>query len=196
MGPLRISIIAIMAFVILGISPLLGSGQFIMPYGLFKPTFFIILVIGLIVQKKKVRFSEATAFVWTLGLALSSKFIFDIFWDNNMTEEKIRFYYSFHDLANLVTYVFLLLWMLLIAWKEKGSWSVLQVIGAVGFFVCLLLNAFEWTILPATIWFGGMLMMKNRHTVDYALAVFLYFVVASTWLSAYFFGMDTILIQL
>jgi len=196
MDPVRIAIIAIMVFVILGISPLLGSGQFVLPIGLFKPAFFLILAIGLIVQKTKIKFSEATAFVWTLGLLLSSKFIFDIFWNGSLSEDQINFYYGFHDFTNLVTYSFLLLWMLLIAWRENSRWSVLQVIGGIGFFCCLLLNLFEWTILPVSIWFGGMLLMKNRQTVDYALAVFLFFVVVSTWLSAYFFGVDTILLQL
>lgn len=196
MDPVRIAIIAIMAFVILGLGLLLQSGQFVLPVGLFKPAFFLICAIGLIVQKSKIKFSEVTAILWTLGLLLSSKFIFDIFWNGNLSEEQINFYYWFHDFTNLVTYTFLLLWMLLIAWKENSKWSVLQIIGGIGLFSCLLLNLFEWTILPVSIWFGGMLFIKNRQTVDYALAVFLFFVVVATWVSAYFFGVDAILLQL
>src|SRR6218665_3662254 len=196
MDPFRIAIIAIMAYVILGLAPLLDSGQFVLPIGLFKPTFFVILVIGLIVQKKKLQFSDAVALVWTFGLLLTSKFIFDIFWNRELTENQINIYYGIHDIGNLITYIFLLFWMLLIAWREKSRLSIDQVIGALGFFVCLMMNAFIWTIFPLIIWFLGMFFQKKRNALHYGLATFLFFVVVAVWCSAYFFGEDAILLQL
>jgi len=195
MEPVRITIIAIMAYVILGLAPLLESGQLVLPYTLFKPTFLLILIVGIIVQKKKMQFAESVAFVWTGGLLLTSKFVFDIFWNRELTDNEFNFYYSLRDYTNLATYVSLLLWMLLIAWKENSKLSVIQVIGAIGLFVCLMSNELTWIILPTLVWYSGMFLQKNRKTVNYALAVFLMFTIVSVWLSAYFFGIDAVLIQ-
>ncbi len=196
MDPLRVAIIAIMAYVILGLGLLLQSGQFVLPIGLFKPTFLVILIVGLIIQKKKIQLSEIAAFVWASGMLLTSKFLFfDILMNRELSDDQITFYGDLHNWANLVSYIFLLFWMLLMAWKEKSKLSILQVIGALGFFSCLMLNEFVWIILPTLIWYSGVFLQKNRKTANDALAVFLTFVVVSIWLSAYFFGEEAVLQQ-
>lgn len=197
MEPFRIAIIAIMAFVILGLAPLFDSGQFILPIGLLKPTFSIILLIGLFIEKKKLKLVEYAALVWAIGFLVTSKFLFDIVFRGSVSKSTLNLYYDFHAFVTLISYIALLLWMLLLAWKEKNnSWSIIQAIGAVGMFASLMMNELLWLLPLVIVWYLGIHFQKKKGTVHKALALFLFFTVVATWLSAYFFGHDAILLQL
>lgn len=196
MDSFRIAVIAILVFVILGIAPLLDSGQFIIPFGLLKPTFVVILIIGFFIERKKLKLLDYVAMFWTAGLLVTSKFLFEIFLQGRISDNSLEIYKDFHANATLLTYIALLLWMLLLAWKDKNNWSIVQLVGALGIFSSFLLNELFWLLPLVMLWYLGIYFQKKKGTLHSGLAVFFLFTIVVVWLSAYFFGRDAVLLQL
>lgn len=196
MEPFRIAVIAIAAYVIIGLAPFLESGQFVLPIGLFKPTFFIIAVLGFIQQKKRLKFNDYVLLLWSLLFAFTSKFIIDLVWGASMTPEATERFFTLQAWLHLLAYLILMLWMTGYAWRKMYIFGTLQLIGATGMLACLLLNFYIWLPLPALLWFIGVALQKEKEEVPYAIAVFMIFFICSAWISGCFFGADAILLQL
>ena len=196
MDPLRVAVIAIMAFVILALAPFLETGTFVLPFGLFMPAFFIIAVAGLIIQSKKPGLSEYIALIWTFGLCVSSKFVADIFLNESTPKDTKEIYLTAKEIIKLIVYLLLLLWIVLQADRTKTIWKWLQIIGGLGILCCLFLEMSGLLIIPTLLWFAGVLVSNKTRDTHYALAVFFTFLVLAGTITGYFFGAEAIILQL
>ena len=196
MNPFKITIIAISAYMMLAINLFLDVKQFVLPIGLFKPTLFVIAVLSLVVLKKKPQPIDWVLVSWTALLGFSSKFFLDIVINQqamDMHENAILLAIS---ITHIVAYLLLLFWIIFNSRTVDTLPRFLQLLGGVGLFACFFLDNYLLLLIPAIVWFAGVVLQKNKTEIYYAVSLFLVFSVISLWLTGYFFGAESVLNQL
>lgn len=196
MNPFKITIIAIAAYMMLALNLFLDVKQFVLPIGLFEPTFFILALLILIVVKKKPQPIDWVLLTWTALLSFSSKFFLDIIISQqsmDLHENVILFVLS---VAHILAYLLMFFWIIFNSRSVETLSRLLQLIGGIGLLACLFMDFYLYVIIPAIVWFVGVMLQKNKTEVYNAISIFLAFVIISLWLTGYFFGAESVLKQL
>ncbi len=198
MNPFKITIIAIAAYMMIALNLFLEVKQFVLPIGLFKPTFFVLTIamLGLVITKRKLNADDWMLIAWTALISFSSKFFLDIVIGQQAMDQQENAILLMISLAHIVAYLLLLLWVLSNAWKSTLLPKTIQIIGGLGMFACLFLDYYIVIIIPSIIWFTGVVLDKAKTENYYGMSVFLVFTIVSTWLTGYFFGAEAVLNQL
>lgn len=196
MNPFKITIIAISAYMMLAINLFLDVKQFVLPIGLFKPTLFVIAVLSLIVVKKKPQPIDWVLLLWTALLGFSSKFFLDIVINQQAMDSHENIILLVVSIAHIIAYLLLLFWIIYHSRSVNTFPRFLQLLGGVGLFSCLFLDNYLFVLIPAIVWFTGVVLQKNKSEVYYGISLFLVFCVISLWLTGYFFGAESVLNQL
>ncbi len=196
MNPFKVTIIAISVFVLTAFTLFLDTGHFVMPIGLFKPTLILLVVLCLWFNKKRLVFTDFVLIGWALLLSLSSKFFLDIVLSQKIVSESADGVFAFLSLTHIVAFLLLFLWMSLIAWKQDLKSRTIQIVGALGMFVCFYADLYVLLIIPTVVWFIGTLIHKQKNETYDAISIFLFFAIAGSWITAYFYGSQAVLLQL
>jgi hypothetical protein len=196
MNPFKITIIAISVFVLTALTLFLDTGHFVMPIGLFKPTLILLVVLCLWFNKKRLIFTDFVLIGWALLLSLSSKFFLDIVLSQKIVSESADGVFAFLSLTHIVAFLLLFLWMILIAWKQDLKSRSIQIVGALGMFACFYANLYVLLIIPTIVWFIGTFIHKQKNETYEAISIFLFFAIAGSWITAYFYGSQAVLLQL
>lgn len=196
MNPFRIAIITISVFLLTALTLFLDTGHFVMPVGLMKPTLIVLVVLCLYFNKKKLVFVDLVLIGWALLLSLSSKFFLDIVLSEDMIGASKSRILAILSLTHLVAFLLLFLWMILISWKQDLKTRSIQMFGALGMFVCFYANLYVLLIIPTVVWFTGTFITKQKNETYEAVSIYLFFVIAGSWITAYFYGSQAVLLQL
>lgn len=196
MNPFKITIIAIAAYMMLALNLFLDVKQFVLPIGLFKPTFFILALLSLIVVKKKPQPIDWVLLTWTALLSFSSKFFLDIIISQQSMDSHENVILFILSVAHILAYLLMFFWIILNSRSIETLSRFLQLIGGIGLLACLFMDFYLYVIIPAIVWFVGVMLQKNKTEVYNAISIFLAFVIISLWLTGYFFGAESVLKQL
>jgi len=191
----RIPQIAIATALVFGVIIFLESGKFIMPFGLFKPALFICAVIILIAEKKKLQIVDWLLVGWTAVLAATATFTLQFFFSEETAEKHGELMLTVLSFLQIIGFSLLFLWQIAVSKTSSFFTKSLQIVGAAGMFAALLLNSYFWLLAPTVLWFLGLAIEKKRSS-NYGMALLLFFVIVTCWVSGYFFGMESIAGQL
>lgn len=196
MNPFKVTIIAISVFVLTALTLFLDTGHFVMPIGLLKPTLVLLAALCLWFNKKRLVFTDLVLISWALLLSLSSKFFLDIVLSQKIVSESADGVFAFLSLTHVVAFLLLFLWMILIAWKQDLKSRTIQIVGGLGMFACFYANLYVLLIIPTIVWFIGTLITRQKNETYEAISIFLFFAIAGSWITAYFYGSQAVLLQL
>ncbi len=191
----RIPQIAIATALVFGVIIFLESGKFILPFGLFKPALFICTVIILIAEKKKLQLVDWLLIGWTTILAATSTFVLQFFFSEATAEKHAELMLVVLSFMQILGFSLLFLWQIAVSKPSSFFTKFLQITGAAGMLIALLLNSYFWLLAPTVLWFLGLAIEKKRSS-SYGMALLLFFAIISCWVSGYFFGMESIVAQL
>ena len=189
----RIVLLAILTAGMYGLSTLMKDGAFIFPFGLYKVGLFLVAVILLIANRKKIRLKEVTLILWTAFLAVSSKFVMQLIFTDLDFEEKQGSMIAFSSWFFLGFVLFFFIWQILLAFEDKTMYRWLQIANAVAMAICLMMNMFEWLIVPSWMWLMTVFLSKAENPMHKSIAGLVGFIILSSWCSALYFGKDAIL---
>jgi len=189
----RIVLLAVLTAGMYGISTLMKDGVFIFPFGLYKIGLFLVAVILLIANRKKIGLKEVTLILWTGFLAVSSKFMIQLFFSDHDLEQKMDFTLAFSSWFFLGFVVFFFIWQILIALEDNTVYRWLQIANALAMTSCLMFNLFEWLIVPTWMWLLSVFLNKTENSLHKSVVGLLGFLIVSAWCSALYFGKDAIL---
>lgn len=189
----RIVLLAILTAGMYGLSTLMKDGAFIFPFGLYKVGLFLVTAILLIANRKKIRLKEVTLILWTVFLALSSKFVMQLIFTDLDFEEELDSMLTFSSWFFLGFVLFFFVWQVLLAFEDKTMYRWLQIANAVAMTVCLMMNMFEWLIVPTWMWLMTVFLSKTENPMHKSVAGLVGFIILSSWCSALYFGKEAIL---
>jgi hypothetical protein len=191
----RIVLLSILTACIYATTIFAESGVFLLPFGLFKPALFILAVV-LVIVNKRFGWQEIMLLLATFSGVLSSKMVLDIFISHTYYfEHKIEIE-TFTSLALLSFTIFLLIWQVLIAWKDKTQFRWLQIINGLVMLTCIWTELYFWLIVPTLMWLMSVFLSRNENSLHKSFAGLYGFVIISCWISGVFFGAETILLNL
>jgi len=188
----RIVLLSILTACIYATTIFAESGVFLLPFGLFKPALFLIAAI-LVIVNKRFGWQELMLLLATFSLTLSSNVVLQIFISQS--------YYLKHQLeiklfiswALLSFTIFLFVWQVLIAWKDKTQFRWLQMINGLVMLACIWTELYIWLIVPTMMWLMSVFLSRNENPMHKSMAGLLGFVIISSWCSALYFGKEAIL---
>ncbi len=189
----RIVLLAILTASMYGLSIYMQDGVFIFPFGLYKAGLFLVAVILLIANKKKIRLKETMLIVWTLSLAVSSKFIMQLLFTDSDFERNLDSMVLFSSWFFLAFALSFFTWQILLAFEDKTMYRWLQIANAVAMMICLMMNMFEWLIVPTWMWLMSVFLNKAENPLHKSVAGLVGFIIVSSWCSALYFGKEAIL---
>lgn len=189
----RIVLLAVLTAGMYGLSTLMKDGAFIFPFGLYKVGLFLVAIILLIANRKKIRLMEVTLILWTVSLALSSKFVMQLIFADRDFEHEMDSMITFSSLFFLAFVLFFFAWQLLIAFEDKTMYRWLQIANAVAMMTCLMMNMFEWLIVPTWMWLMTIFLSRAENPMHKSVAGLVGFIIVSSWCSALYFGKEAIL---
>lgn len=194
----RIVLLGIMTALMFAVFSFSQSGLFILPFGLYKPGVFIVSIALLINERRKLSLPDYVMLLWALSLALSSRFIHQLFISEHQFithSETIKFWSS---LFMLIFYLLFFFWQILLVWKEQSYFKWLQMVNALVMFAILLLGykyplLYFWIMVPTMMWITSVFMGRTPNEVHRSMAGMMAFVILSVWFSALYFGMPEVL---
>lgn len=189
----RIVLLAILTAGMYGISTFMKDGAFILPFGLYKPGLLLVAAALLIANRKNLRLIDISLILWTLCLAISSKFILQLIYSDSDFEEKMDSLIRFSSLSFLAFVLLFFGWQLLLAFQDKTMYRWLQIANALAMMACLMMNMFEWLIVPTCMWLTTVFISRTENPMHKSMAGLFGFVVLSSWCSALYFGKEAIL---
>ncbi|WP_341905417.1 MULTISPECIES: hypothetical protein [Fluviicola] len=189
----RIVLLAVLTASMYGLSMYMSDGAFIFPFGLYKVGLLLVAIILLIANRKKPRLMEVTLILWTLSLAISSKFIMQLLFTDNDFETRMDSLITFSSLFFLAFVLFFFAWQLLLAFQDKTMYRWLQIANAVAMMICLMMNMFEWLIVPTWMWVMTVFLSRSENPMHKSVAGLVGFIIVSSWCSALYFGKEAIL---
>lgn len=189
----RIVLLAVLTASMYGLSMYMSDGAFIFPFGLYKVGLLLVAVILLIANRKKPRLMEVTLILWTLSLTISSKFIMQLLFTDSDFETRMDSLITFSSLFFLAFVLFFFAWQLLLAFQDKTMYRWLQIANAVAMMICLMMNMFEWLIVPTWMWLMSVFLSRAENPMHKSVAGLLGFIIVSSWCSALYFGKEAIL---
>lgn len=189
----RIVLLAILTAGMYGLSTLMKDGAYIFPFGLYKVGLFLVAVILLIANRKKIRLKEVTLILWTGFLAVSSRFVMQLIFKDLDFEERPDSMIVFSSWFFLGFILFFFIWQVLLALEDKTLYRWLQIANAVAMTSCLMMNMFEWLIVPSWMWLMTVFLSKTENPLHKSVAGLVGFIILSSWCSALYFGKDAIL---
>lgn len=189
----RIVLLAVLTASMYGLSMYMSDGAFILPFGLYKVGLFLVALILLIANKTKPRLKEVALILWTLSLAISSKFIMQLLFTDNDFESDMDSLMTFSSLFFLAFVLFFFGWQILLAFEDKTMYRWLQIANAVAMMTCLMMNMFEWLIVPTWMWLTTVFLSRTENPMHKSVAGLVGFIIVSSWCSALYFGKEAIL---
>lgn len=189
----RIVLLAVLTASMYGLSMYMSDGAFIFPFGLYKVGLFLVALILLIANKTKPRLKEVALILWTLSLAISSKFIMQLLFTDHDFESDMDSLMTFSSLFFLAFVLFFFGWQILLAFEDKTLYRWLQIANAVAMMTCLMMNMFEWLIVPTWMWLMTVFLSRTENPMHKSVAGLVGFIIVSSWCSALYFGKEAIL---
>lgn len=189
----RIVLLAVLTASMYGLSMYMSDGAFIFPFGLYKVGLFLVAIILLIANRKKPGLMEVTLILWTLSLAISSKFIMQLVFSDTDFEIRKNSLIIFSSLFFLAFVLLFFGWQLLLAFQDKTIYRWLQIANAVAMMICLMMNMFEWLIVPTWMWLMSVFLSRTENPMHKSVAGLVGFIIVSSWCSALYFGKEAIL---
>ena len=126
----RIVLLAVLTAGMYGVSTFMKDGAFIFPFGLYKAGLFLVTAILLIANRKKLRLKEVTLLLWTVFLAVSSKFIMQLIFSDRDFEQDSVSMVIFSSWFFLGFVIFFFAWQVLLALEDKTLYRWLQIANA------------------------------------------------------------------
>lgn len=189
----RIVLLAVLTASMYGLSTFMKDGAFIFPFGLYKVGLLLVAAVLLIANRKKIRLKEVTLILWTFFLAVSSKFVMQLLFSELDFEEEPDSIIVFSSWFFLGFVVFFFFWQILLAFEDKTMYRWLQIANGAAMSVCLMMNMFEWLIVPTWMWLLSVFLSKSENPMHKSVAGLVGFVILSSWGSALYFGKEAIL---
>ncbi|WP_343631591.1 hypothetical protein [Fluviicola sp.] len=189
----RIVLLAVLTASMYGLSTFMKDGAFIFPFGLYKVGLFLVAAILLIANRKKIRLKEVTLILWTVFLAVSSKFVMQLLFSDLDFEEEPDSIIVFSSWFFLGFVVFFFFWQILLAFEDKTMYRWLQIANGAAMSVCLMIGLFEWLIVPTWMWLLSVFLSKSENPMHKSVVGLVGFVILSSWCSALYFGKEAIL---
>jgi len=189
----RIVLLAVLTASMYGLSMYMSDGAFIFPFGLYKIGLLLVAIILLIANRKKPRLMEVTLILWTFSLAISSKFILQLLFTDSDFETRMDSLIIFSSSFFLAFVLFFFAWQLLLAFQDKTMYRWLQIANAVAMMICLMMNMFEWLIVPTWMWLMSVFLSRSENPMHKSVAGLVGFIIVSSWCSALYFGKEAIL---
>lgn len=189
----RIVLLAVLTASMYGLSMYMSDGAFIFPFGLYKIGLLLVAIILLIANRKKPRLMEVTLILWTLSLAISSKFIMQLLFTDSDLETRMDSLIIFSSSFFLAFVLFFFAWQILLAFQDKTMYRWLQIANAVAMMICLMMNMFEWLIVPTWMWLMTVFLSRSENPMHKSVAGLVGFIIVSSWCSALYFGKEAIL---
>jgi hypothetical protein len=189
----RIVLLAVLTAGMYGLSIYMDDGTFVLPFGLYKIGLLLVAIILLVANKKKPGLKEITLILWTLFLAVSSKFVMQLIFSDRDFEREMDSMLTFSSWFFLGFVLFFFFWQLLIAFEDNTVYRWLQIANALAMMICLLLNMYEWFLVPTWMWLLSVFLNKAENPLHKSMVGLVGFVILSSWFSALYFGKDAIL---
>lgn len=189
----RIVLLAVLTAGMYGLSTLMKDGAFIFPFGLYKAGLFLVAIVLLIANRKKIGLKEVTLILWTAFLAVSSKFVMQLIFAERDFEREMNTMVSFSSWFFLGFVLFFFFWQMLLAFEDDTMYRWLQIANALAMMACLMMNLFEWLIVPTWMWLMSLFLSKAENPMHKSMAGLVGFVIVSSWCSALYFGKEAIL---
>jgi hypothetical protein len=189
----RIVLLAVLTASMYGLSMYMSDGAFILPFGLYKVGLLLVAIILLIANRKKPGLMDVTLILWTLSLAISSKFIMQLVFTDTDFETKMDSLITFSSAFFLAFVLFFFAWQILLAFQDKTMYRWLQIANAVAMMICLMMNMFEWLIVPTWMWLMSVFLSRAENPMHKSVAGLVGFIIVSSWCSALYFGKEAIL---
>jgi uncharacterized Tic20 family protein len=80
-----------------------------------------------------------------------------------------------------------------VASVEKTWFRTLQIVNAFVMFTCILTNQYMWLLVPTFMWVLSVQLSKSADDSSKSFVNYFLFIVVSTWISALYFGYESIL---
>lgn len=189
----RIVLLAVLTAGMYGLSTYMQDGAFILPFGLYKVGLFVIAILLFIANRKKLRLAEVTLILWSVSLAVSSKFVMQLIFSDRDFEREMDVMITFSSWFFLAFILFFFAWQVIIAMEDKTLYRWLQIANAVAMMICLMMNMFEWFIVPTWMWLMSVFLSRTENPMHKSMAGLVGFIILSSWCSALYFGKEAIL---
>jgi hypothetical protein len=189
----RIVLLAVLTAGMYGLSTFMKDGAYLFPFGLYKVGAFLVATILVIANRKKIRLKEVTLILWSVFLAVSSKFVMQLIFSDRDFEQGLDTMIVFSSWFFLGFVVFFFFWQILIAWEDKTMYRWLQIANGAAMSVCLMMNMFEWLIVPTWMWLLSVFLSKTENPMHKSMVGLVGFIIISSWCSALYFGQEAIL---
>ncbi len=185
----RIVFLTILTLLIYATTLFFEAGLFLLPFGIFKLSLFFV-AIALTALSKRMNLRNGILISATGCLAFSSHFFLQFFFSE---EENIATIELITSISVILFSLLFLVWQVLVASIEKTWFRTLQIVNAFVMFTCILTNQYMWLLVPTFMWVLSVQLSKSVDDSSKSFVNYFLFIVVSTWISALYFGYESIL---
>jgi hypothetical protein len=189
----RIALLAMLTACMYAFSIYMQHDIWLFPFGLFRVGLFVVFILMLVAEKKAPTLPDFLVLAWTALFAISSNFILQFFFGEKSFLEHHSEIELFTSWTLLGFAVILLFWQVRMAWSSEGWKRWMQLVGGLSFFYCMITNDFRWVLFPVLLWFIALRWNETAPDTHRSIASVFLFIIASTYVSGFFFGMEHVL---